>query len=193
MQDSRPFAIYQTICTWPRVDRFVSTYFRYRKFRLQSKRGNPTKETLELEEKFQATPRKSNTSSFSNLPLLNLYPQPACGGTDPLSRLPMELISSQPVLMQKSHFNVLATSQNSNFICRDALKSQIKDQSTHIYLEGKKSTLGDDCYTHCICGWVAGRNLFLYQVSTLSFLMLSFVVKDHIHTSYTQPSYMLSW
>lgn len=139
MQDSRPFGIYQTICTWPRIDQFISTYFRYRKFRLQSKRGNPAKEILELKEEFPATPQKSNTSSFSNLPLLNLCPQPVCDGMDPLSRLPMELISSQPALMQKSHFNVLATSQNSNFICRDALKGQLKDQSTRIYLEGKKA------------------------------------------------------
>lgn len=84
MQDSRPFGIYQTICARPRVDQFVSTYFRYQKFRLQSKRGNPAKETLELKKKFQAIPQKSNTSSFSNLPLLNLYPQPVCDGTDPL-------------------------------------------------------------------------------------------------------------
>jgi len=137
MQDSRPFSIYQTICAWPRVDQFVSTYFRYQKFRLQSKRENPAKETLELKEEFQATSRKSKTSS--SLPLLNLYPQLVCEGTDPLLRLPMELISSQPVLMQKSHFNVLATSWDSNFVRRDALKSQIKDQSTHIYLEGKKA------------------------------------------------------
>lgn len=137
MQDSRPLSIYQTICAWPRVDQFVSTYFRYWKVRLQGKRGNPAEETLELKEEFQATPQKSNTSS--NLPSLDLYLQQFCDGTDPLLRLPMELISSQPVQMQKSHFNVLATSQNSNFICRDALKRQIKDQSTHIYLEGKKA------------------------------------------------------
>lgn len=152
----------------------------------------PAKETLEPKEEVQAIPQKSNTSSFSNLPFLILHPQLVCDARSPLSRLPTELISSQPVLMQKSHLKVLATSQNTNFICKDALKSQIKDQSTPIYLEGKKSTLGDDCYTHCICGWVAGKNLFLYQMSTLSFPMLSFVVKDHRHTSYTQASYMLS-
>lgn len=127
------FAIYQTICAGPRVEQFCLHLFLVLEIKA------PAKETLELQEEVQATPQKSNTSFFSNLPLLILHPQPVCDVRSPLSRVPMELISSQPVLMQKSHLNVLATSQNTNFICRDALKSQIKDQRAHMYLEGKKA------------------------------------------------------
>lgn len=127
------FAIYQTICAGPRVEQFCLHLF------LVLEIKTPAKETLELKEEVQATPQKSNTSSFSHLPFLVLHPQTVCDARSPLSRLPLELISSQSVLMQKSHLDVLAISQNTNFICRDALKSQIKDQSTHIYLEGKKA------------------------------------------------------